>query len=242
MKPQPAMRYIIALLLLNIGCAVRADITVDGFPSGENYRLPAGDPQQNAKWLADYSKFAGQQDVAGFAQDHTAAVKDLQAEQLAVRLRAIRECAASGDPRCIPLIVAQIHSTNRDLQIEAGAGLERIVTGCVLQRRDPSVRDRVEILPLREGDVDLRPLEWVVVEMLRSGEPNLQAYGAGMAGCLNLRDLEPILRATHGSRHPAVYHAVEQAFDQLHLAYQKRDGAKPGGLPLSQSGGASPGW
>lgn len=217
------MRHLIALILLSTSCTVRAEITVERFPLDEKYQLPDIDPQQRADWLTAYLQFIEQQDLAGFALDYPKTAKDLRTEQPELRVRALRVCVASGDVRCIPLIVAQLRYPNRDVQVEAGLGLDRFVSEYELRRRDRSVGDRVEILPRREGDVDLRVLRPVLADMLRCGEPNLQAYAARMIGYLRLPELEPTLRAVHRSRHPATYRAVEDALSQLGLTYEKRE-------------------
>jgi hypothetical protein len=63
----------------------------------------------------------------------------------------------------------------------------------------------------------LRALHWVVLELLRSGEPDLQCYAASMAGYLGLDALAALLEALGASRHPAVVHAAEAALRQLEL-------------------------
>ena len=226
-KPGRHLGYLTAVFCLSVCFTVRGDIKVKGFPFDEKYQLPEIDSKQNAAWLADYIQLAEDQDVAGFAVDYPRTARDLRAEDPKLRV-----CVASGDVRCIPLIVEELRCPDRGVQVEAGLGLDRFVTEYEydLIRRDPKAAAPYKIPPLQKGDVDLRALRWVFLDMLRCGEPNLQAYACDMVGFLGLKEFEPTLRAIHDSRNPAVYHAVEQALDRFGLTYTKRkdDYTQPG--------------
>lgn len=215
-------RLITALILAACAFPASGDIVVQDRQGGDQIGLPERLPSDKATWIEAYLRFSQSLDVGGFALDYPKTIRDLRSELRADRLRALAACGASEDLRSIPFIVAQLYHSETEVQVWAGVALDKLVSAYELRRRDHSHPERISLLPRGPDDTDLSPLRWIVVEMLYSGDPNLQAQAATMAGYIGLSDLESILRAAHSSRHPATYTAIENAFDLLHIAYKKR--------------------
>jgi len=215
-------RAVTALILAASVLRASGDIAVKDRQGDDQVALPERRPSDAATWIEAYLRFSQSLDVGGFALDYPKTSRDLRSESRAERLRALAACGSSEDLRSIPLIVAQLYHSEAEVQVWAGSALEKLVSAYELRRRDRSHPERLSLLPRGADHTDLSPLRWVVVEMLYSGEPNLQSYAATMAGYIGLFDLEPILRAAHQSRHPATYRAIEHAFDVLNIAYEKR--------------------
>ena len=92
-----------------------------------------------------------------------------------------------------------------------------------MKRRDLSQPTKVVIKPLGPKDTDLRPLAWVITEMLRKPDDgNTHAYAATMIGYLNLKEFEGQLKQLLKSRHPAVQNAAKNAMEMTGIDYPQR--------------------
>ena len=93
---------------------------------------------------------------------------------------------------------------------------DAVVATHELKRRDKSQPDKVVINPPGPGDVNLRPMSWVIHKMLRMPDDgNTHAYAADMIGYLGLSQYEGDLRQLLASRHPAVSQAASRALEML---------------------------
>src|SRR5262249_32472126 len=91
-----------------------------------------------------------------------------------------------------------------------------LVEQYTLRRRDPRIGDRVVLKPRGPGDLDLHPLAWLVVKMLRKPDDgNTHAYAAVLIRYLELRELVPRLRPLLRSRHPAVSDKARWGLEEL---------------------------
>lgn len=192
-------------------------IVVDGVPAEERAGLPPPDPDLRGLARAAFVELAGCLDAPGFLADYGEIARSLRTGTREQCLDAARMCGASHDLRTIPILVSELRIPDREHQIAVALALEQLVSWHELQRRDPARPEAVHLLPRKEGETDLRPLRWVVEQLLRSGEPNLQAYACSMAGYLGLDALTPLLEALRSSRHPAAAHAAQAALAQLEL-------------------------
>jgi hypothetical protein len=79
----------------------------------------------------------------------------------------INTLAATEEVKAIPWIVPFLDSEDRHVRIQAGLSLNAIVATHELKRWDMSQPERIVILPPGPGDIDLRPMSWVILKMLR---------------------------------------------------------------------------
>jgi len=150
------------------------------------------------------------------AEEYAGALRQLDSADPSAVAAGVQTLAATGDPAVIPWIVPHLDSGNAEVRISAGACLEKVVSSHELKRRDDRHPDRIVIKPLGPGDLDLRPMAWVVLKMLRKPDDgSTHAYAATMIGYLNLREFEGQMRTLLKSRHPAVTRAAQAALEQL---------------------------
>ena len=144
------------------------------------------------------------------------AIEKLDSPDPQVRIAGIKTLAATGEVEVIPWIVPFVDSKDGQVRIYAGLYLSNIVEGQQLKRRDMSQPRRVVIKPLGSDDRDLRPMAWVILNMLRkSDDGNTHSYAANMIGYLGLKEFEGELRKLQKSRHPAVTRAARNALEML---------------------------
>jgi hypothetical protein len=150
------------------------------------------------------------------ARDYRGAVRQLDSSDPKTVVIGMKTLAATEDPAGIPWIVAYLDAENAEVRVWAGSCLEKIVCGYELKRRDQRYPERIVIKPLAPGDLDLKPVAWVILKMLRQPDNgNTQAYAATMIGYLNLKEFEGELRTLLKSRHPAVARAAQMALEQI---------------------------
>ena len=155
-------------------------------------------------------------DAAKIAKDYAGAVQNLKSTEADKQLAGLATLSATGEIDAIPLLVPLLDSADARVRIYAGSALEKLVSGVALKRRDPAKLDRVALLPRGAKDPDLRPLAWVVLQMLRKPDDgNTHAYAATMIRYLELNEFEPELRQLLQSRHPAVSNKAKWALEEL---------------------------
>ena len=125
------------------------------------------------------------------AEDYPGAVRNLDSTDPRKQIIGIKTLAATEEVKAIPWIVPLLDSENRHVRIRAGLSLNAIVATHQLKRRDKSHPEKVVILPPSPGDIDLKPMSWVVLKMLRlPDDGNTHAFAANIIGYLGLVEFE----------------------------------------------------
>jgi hypothetical protein len=173
-------------------------------------------PPDETAMRRDYENLVQTLDHKRIARDYPQAVEHLDSSEPQVQIAGLQTLAATGEVEAIPWIVPLIDSADSRVRIIAGLSLSRIVASHELKRRDMTRPETVVIKPPGPGDLDLKPLAWVIVRMLRKPDDgNTYAYAANMIGYLRLAELETSLWQLHKSRHPAVTRAAGNALKML---------------------------
>jgi hypothetical protein len=110
-----------------------------------------------------------------------------------------------------------LDSDEKYVQTYAGLSIEKVVSSITLKRRDNKYPQYVLIKPIQKDDVDLKPLAWVILKLLRSENPNLSSYAVTMARYLNLYEFEGEILKLANSPHPAVTNTVKWAIESFTL-------------------------
>ncbi len=163
-----------------------------------------------------YNAFIESLDHKRIAKDYPKAVQKLDSTDSKEQIAAIKTLAATGEVEAIPWIVPFIDSEDGHARIYAGLSLLNVVASHELKRRDMSQSERVVIKPPGPGDLDLKPMAWVIIKMLRKPDDgNTHSYAANMIGYLGLKEFEDEVRGLLKSRHPAVTRAARNALEML---------------------------
>ena len=163
-----------------------------------------------------YDAFVESLNHRQMAEDYPGAVRNLDSPDPKNQIVGIKTLAATDDVRAIPWIAPFLDSKDRQVRIYAGQALSAVVASHELKRRDKTRPERVVIKPPGPGDVNLRPMAWVILKMLKMPDDgNTHAYAANMIGYLGLSEYEGDLRQLLASRHPAVSQAASRALEML---------------------------
>lgn len=148
---------------------------------------------------------------------YSPAVAALKGQDPKEQIEALQRLARGGDPNSLPLMVPLLEAPDPTVRIWAGAAVSQLVEQYTLRRRrDPKFGDRVVLKPLSPSDLDMRPLAWLVVQMLKKPDDgNTHAYAAVLISYLELREFVPDLRPLLQSRHPAVSTKAKWALEEL---------------------------
>jgi hypothetical protein len=177
-------------------------------------------PKREQQLLEDYDSFLKRLDPKRIAADYALPVRDVQSKDCAHQERGVRVLGTSGEVDAIPWIVPLLDSACVYGRVYAGWALQEIISKNELLRRDPSHLDTVRLLPRSPNDIDLRPLAWLILQMMRAPDDgNTASYAATMAGYLELREFLPELKLLLKSRHPAVTNSAIYALELI-----ERDG------------------
>lgn len=164
----------------------------------------------------EYISFLKGLDAGRMEGDYVAAIRDLKSQEPNDQRRALKVLGASGEIDAIAWIARLIDSDDGGVRVDAGLALERIVSGYELRRRDMSYPEKIVILPRSATDIDLRPLAWLILKMMRlPDDGNTAAYAATMAGYLGLSDFAGELEGLLKSRHPSVRRSAGNALRVL---------------------------
>lgn len=178
-----------------------------------------------------YDDFVKSLNYEALVQSYPKAIQDLRSQKVADQLAGIRVIGAIQDPVVIPWIAPLLDSSNASVRIWAGLALERVVSKHELKRRDMSRPDTIIIRDVGPNDVDLKPVAWVVHQMLsKRDDANVQAYAATMAGYLKLTDFAPTLTQLKSKPHPAVQRAAENALKMMGAVPDEPKADVPEGL------------
>jgi hypothetical protein len=165
--------------------------------------------KEHEKWIASLKP----QD---FTRRHPRVVEALRSQQPKLMVEAMAGIGQTGDLDALPLLLPHLESQDTLVAIWAGSAVSQLVERHALRRRDPKVTDRVVLRPRGQGDPDLRPLAWVVLQMLeKPDDGNTHSYAATMIRYLELREFTPQLRQLTQSRHPAVSDQAKWALESL---------------------------
>ena len=176
----------------------------------------AADPPDESALKQRYDAFVKSLDHRRLAKDYPGAVRNLDSPDPKMQTVGIKTLAATDEVKAIPWIVPFLDSEDQHVRIHAGLTLNAVVATHQLKRRDQSQPEKVVILPPGPGDIDLRPLSWVILKMLRlPDDGNTHAYAANMIGYLGLKEYEAELRVLLESKHPAVARAAGNALEML---------------------------
>jgi hypothetical protein len=151
------------------------------------------------------------------ARKYSPAVAALKSQDPQEQIEALQRLTRGGDPNALPLMVSLLEAQDPLVRIRAAGAVSQLVEQYTLRRRcDPRFGDRVVLKPLSPSDLDLRPLAWLVVQMLRKPDDgNTHVYAAVLIRYLELREFVPDLRPLLQSRHPAVSTKAKWALEEL---------------------------
>lgn len=202
------LRCVIALCVVGIVPGTTAQVKVNGW---EDHRPNYSEPDAATKldWIREYMLFLERIQTGEFAVGYPAMIENLRSKDADSRMKALKSIGELGDPLAIPFVVPLLRHADRNTQVYAGLALEKIVSAKELARRGSPEEGKSFIKPPEKGELDMKPMVWIVFEMMTCGEPNLQAYAVAMAGYLDLEELRPIMEALRDSRHPAVTNKID---------------------------------
>lgn len=150
-----------------------------------------------------FETFIQSLDNIRIANDYPKAIRNLQSTEPQKQILGIRTLAASEEVEIVPWILPFLDSQDIYVQGEAGIAFNRLVSAHALRRRDHSIGDRVVLLPLTPKDVDLRPLAWVALKMIKKDpQGSLGGCAITMVGYLQLNDFAEGLRGIASSDSP----------------------------------------
>lgn len=163
-----------------------------------------------------YDAFVKALDDKRIATDYPKAVEKLDSPDPKVQIAGIKTLAATDEIEAIPWIVPFVDSEDRHVRIYAGQALNALVATHQLKRRDKTQSNKVVILPPRPGEIDLKPVSWVIWKMLQMPDDgNTHAFAANMIGYGGFEEYEADLRRLLKSKHPAVTTAARRALEML---------------------------
>jgi HEAT repeat protein len=176
----------------------------------------AAAPPNEDELKRQYDAFVESLDHRSLAEDYPGALRNLDSPDPKKQIVGITTLAATEEVAAIPLIVPYLDSEDRIVRIYAGQALNALVATHQLKRRDKSQPDKVVILPPGPGDIDLKPMSWVISKMLQKPDDgNTHAYAANMIGYLGLEEYTGELRGLLKSQHPAVTTAARRALEMI---------------------------
>ena len=176
----------------------------------------AAAPPDEALLKRQYDAFVESLDHRKLAEDYPGAVRNLDSPDPKRQIIGIKTLAATEEVAAIPLIVPFLDSEDRGVRIYAGQALNALVAAHQLKRRDKRQSGKVVILPPALGDIDLKPVSWVILKMLQMPDDgNMHAFAANMIGYGGFDEYEPELRKLLDSRHSAVKTAARRALEMI---------------------------
>lgn len=179
------------------------------------YSAAAAPPNKEAL-EQQYDAFVQSLDHRSLAKDYPGAVRNLDSPEPKRQAIGIKTLAATEEVKAIPWIVPFLDSEDRNVRIQAGVSLNALVATHQLKRRDKSQPDRVVILPPGPGDIDLKPVSWVIFKMLcMPDDGNTHAFAANMIGYGGFDEYADELRELLKSKHPAVTAAARRAIEMI---------------------------
>jgi hypothetical protein len=132
----------------------------------------AAAPPNEAALNHVFDAFVQSLDHRSLAKDYPGTTRNLDSGDAKKQIIGIRTLAATEEVKAIAWIVPFLDAEDRQVRIQAGLALNALVATHQLKRRDKSQSDKsqsdkVVILPPGPGDIDLKPVSWVIFKMLR---------------------------------------------------------------------------
>ena len=171
-----------------------------------------------------YTNFIDSLDPLIIVNNYPKAIKNLLSVNYENQKLGIRTLKETREIEIILWLIPFLDSKDKYVRIEALMAISNLVAYYTLERRDNSIPERVVIEPITSNDTDLRPLAWLILQMLRlpSSNPNLISYAATMTGYLNLQIFELEINMLLDSKHPAVVTSAEYAIELMKNGHQEK--------------------
>ena len=169
-----------------------------------------------------YINFIDSLDPVIIVSNYPKAIKNLLSADYENQKLGIRTLKETQEIEIIPWLIPFLDSKDNYVRIEASMAISNLVVYYTLKRRDESILERVSIKPMTLNDIDLRPLAWLILQMLRlpDSNPNLRSYAATMTGYLNLQIFELEIKMLLDSKHPAVITSAKYAIELMKNGHQ----------------------
>jgi hypothetical protein len=169
-----------------------------------------------------YINFIDSLDPVIFINNYPKAIKNLLSAKYENQKLGIRTLKETQEIEIIPWLIPFLDSKDNYVRIAAMMAISNLVVYYTLKRRDMSIAERVVIKPMTLNDTDLRPLAWLILQMLRlpDSNPNLRSYAATMTGYLNLQIFEVEIKMFLESKHPAVVTSAKYTIELLKNGHQ----------------------
>jgi hypothetical protein len=189
-------------------------ITYNAAAQEQNFLEPRYD---EAELKMTYTNFIDSLDPIIIVNNYPKAIKNLLSANYENQKLSIRTLKETQEIEIIPWLIPFLDSKDNYVRIEALMAISNLVVYHTLKRRDKNIPESVVIKPMTLNDTDLRPLAWLILQMLRLPEsnPNLRSYAATMTGYLNLQIFELEIKMLLDSKHPAVVTSAEYALELL---------------------------
>ena len=166
---------------------------------------------------ASYDKFVGGIDSLSVTRKYPEIVKKILSQNPEEQEIALKMLSESQDVDAVPWILLLLDSDNKRVRTYAGYAMKQIISSTALLRRDMEFPGFTVLKPLQKTDVDLKPMAWLVLKLLRSEDSSWIAYAITMARYLNLYEFEEIIFARRDHRAPAVTNTVKWVIEELKL-------------------------
>jgi len=206
------MKYIVLLLSMVFYIPASAQVVKECSAPSEKAAL-----YNEAQLKVEFENFIDSLDAMKIAVEYPEAIKLLLSSRPEKKIQGIHMLESSNQIEVLPWLVPLTEADEQALGISALFAIKELVVNHTLRRRDMSRPEGIFIKPLEQGQVDFRPLAWMVLQHLRLGDaaPNRVSYVATMAGYLNLGMFQVELEKLLQSRHPAVVNSAKHALQLI---------------------------
>lgn len=205
----------------NIKITIKVFILVLAFyTSGYSQQIIVVNKFDEKKLKDKFEKFINKLDSLSLTKKYPEITRKILSSNSEQQIIALRMLSESQNIESIPWIILLLNSEEQYVQTYAGLSIEKIVSSIALKRRDDKYPQYVLIKPIQKGDIDLKPLAWIILKLLRSEDPNLSSYAVTMARYLNLYEFEDEILKLSDSAHPAVSNVAKWAIESF--IFQKK--------------------
>ncbi len=173
---------------------------------------------------SNLDNFIAKIDSLSLARKYPEIAKKILSNQTDQQEVALRMLGESQEVIALPWIILLLDSDDKDIKVEAGLAVKNIVSSITLKRRDMNYPQYILLKPSQETDIDLRPIAWIALKLLRADEPSLIAYGITITRYLNLYKFEAEILSHKESIHPAVTNTMNWAIEELQLQKKYESG------------------
>lgn len=202
----------------NIRITIRAFILIFAFFSlGYSQQIIVVDRFDEKELKDKFEKFISRLDSASVARKYPEITRKILSSNPSQQAIALRMLSESEDVNTIPWAILLLDSDDKYVQTYAGLSIQKVVSSITLKRRDSKYPQYVLIKRIQKDDVELKPLAWIILKLLRSENPNLSSHGVATARYLNLYEFEDEILKLSKSPHPAVSNTVKWAIESFIL-------------------------